>query len=68
MLVRSEDRLYDGAKCIFGGQPGMAKKKTTKTIQEINRKIKEGKVVVVTADEMTDLIKKEGAEKGISRG
>jgi uncharacterized protein (DUF39 family) len=63
LLVRSEDRLYDGAKCIFGGQPGMAKKKTTKTIQDINRKIKEGKVVVVTADEMTDLIKKRGSKK-----
>ncbi len=63
MLVRSEGRLYDGAKCIFGGQPGMAKKKTTKTIKDINRKIKEGKVVVVTADEMTDLIKKRGPKK-----
>jgi len=38
-------------------------KKATKTIQEINRRIKEGKVVVVTADEMTDIVKKKGPEK-----
>lgn len=41
----------------------MAVKKVTRTIQEINQKIKEGKVVVVTADEMTDLVKREGAVK-----
>ena len=40
----------------------MAKKKT-KTIEEINRRIKKGKAVVVTADEMTDIVKKKGAEK-----
>ena len=36
----------------------MAKKKVSKTIDEINRKIKEGKVVVVTADEMVGIVKK----------
>ncbi len=41
----------------------MAKKKVSKTIDEINRKIKKGKVVVVTADEMVDIVKKKGAEK-----
>jgi len=41
----------------------MAKKKTIKTIKDINRKIKEGKVVVVTADEMVDLVKKKGPKK-----
>ena len=41
----------------------MAKKITTKTIKDINRKIKEGKVVVVTADEMVDLVKKRGPKK-----
>jgi len=41
----------------------MAKKKVSKTIDEINRKIKNGKVVVVTADEMVDIVKKKGAEK-----
>ena len=41
----------------------MAKKKTIKTIKDINRKIKEGKVVVVTADEMVDLVKKRGTKK-----
>ena len=41
----------------------MAKKKTIKTIKDINRKIKEGKVVVVTADEMVDLVKKRGPKK-----
>jgi len=35
-------------------------KKGTKTIQEINRRIKEGNVVVVTADEMADWVKKKG--------
>ena len=41
----------------------MATKKVSKTIDEINRKIKRGKVVVVTADEMVDIVKKKGAEK-----
>jgi uncharacterized protein (DUF39 family) len=41
----------------------MPKKKTSKTIEEINRRIKQGKVVVVTADEMTDIVKRKGAEK-----
>ena len=41
----------------------MPKKKTSKTIEEINRRIKQGKVVVITADEMTDIVKLKGAEK-----
>ncbi len=41
----------------------MAQKKATKTIQEINRRIKEGNVVVVTADEMADIVKKKGPAK-----
>ena len=41
----------------------MAQKKVTKTIDDINKKIKEGKVVVVRADEMVDIVKKSGAEK-----
>jgi uncharacterized protein (DUF39 family) len=38
----------------------MPRKKIYKTIQEINRKIKEGKAVVVTADEMTDIVRRKG--------
>ena len=41
----------------------MPRKKATKTIEEINRKIREGKVVVVTADDMTEIVKKKGAKK-----
>ena len=41
----------------------MPQKKVTKTIEDINRKIKKGKVVVVTADEMTGIVKKKGPEK-----
>ncbi len=41
----------------------MPGKKAHKTIQEINRKIKEGKVVVVTADEMTEIVKRKGPER-----
>ena len=41
----------------------MPKRKTSKTIEEINRKIKQGKAVVVTADEMTDIVKGKGPEK-----
>jgi len=41
----------------------MAKKTFSRTIDEINRKIKQGTVVVVTANEMTDIVKKKGAEK-----
>ena len=39
------------------------RKKTTRTIQEINRKIRQGGVVVVTADEMTEIVKKQGPKK-----
>jgi uncharacterized protein (DUF39 family) len=35
----------------------------SRTIQEINEKIKAGKVVVVTAEEMTGIVRKKGVEK-----
>lgn len=41
----------------------MPKRKAYKTINEINRRIKEGKVVVVTAEEMVDVVKRKGPEK-----
>ena len=41
----------------------MPKRKSFRTISEINQRIKEGKVVVVTADEMTDIVKRKGSEK-----
>ena len=41
----------------------MAAKAFFRTIQGINRKIKQGKVVVVTAEEMTALVKGKGAAK-----
>jgi uncharacterized protein (DUF39 family) len=41
----------------------VAKRKTTKTIQEINQRIRQGKAVVVTADEMTEIVKRQGPAK-----
>jgi len=41
----------------------MAHYKVKKTIDEINRKIRDGKVVVVTAEEMVDIVKATGPEK-----
>ncbi|MBU2498909.1 MAG: homocysteine biosynthesis protein, partial [Proteobacteria bacterium] len=41
----------------------MPRKKVSKTIQEINKRIKKGTVVVVTADEMADIVQQKGAEK-----
>jgi len=41
----------------------MAQKKVSRTIKDINRKIKEGKIVVVTADEMADIVKRKGPRK-----
>ncbi|MDY7036455.1 MAG: homocysteine biosynthesis protein [Thermodesulfobacteriota bacterium] len=41
----------------------MPKKKSLKTIREINERIKQGDVVVVTADEMADIVKRKGPEK-----
>jgi uncharacterized protein (DUF39 family) len=41
----------------------MPQKTTSKTISDINRKIKEGKAIVVTADEMVDIVKKKGPRK-----
>lgn len=41
----------------------MPRKKVSKTIREINERIAKGTVVVVTADEMADIVKKKGADK-----
>ena len=41
----------------------MPRKKTTRTIEEINRRIKQGKAVVVTAEEMTEIVRQKGAER-----
>lgn len=41
----------------------VAKVKKQKTIKEINERIKRGKAVVVTADEMTDIVKRSGPGK-----
>ncbi len=38
----------------------MARKKITRTIEEINKKIKSGKAVVLRADEMTEIVKMKG--------
>jgi len=38
-------------------------KRASKTIAEINQRIKEGKVVVVTAQEMTEIVKRKGPGK-----
>ncbi len=42
------------------GHLDMPQKKSSKTIQEINRRIRQGKAVVVTADEMVDIVKNKG--------
>lgn len=39
----------------------MKRHKITKTVQEINQKIQDGKAVVVTADEIIDIVKDKGA-------
>ncbi len=41
----------------------MAQMRVSKTINEINRKIREGNVVVVTADEMVHIVKRKGPRK-----
>ena len=41
----------------------MAKKRISKTVSDINRRIKAGKAVVVTADEMTHIVKENGSKK-----
>ena len=41
----------------------MSKSKGSKTIKEINERIKAGKAIVVTANEMTDIVKRSGSEK-----
>lgn len=41
----------------------VASAKKEKTIKEINERIKRGKAVVVTADEMTDIVKRKGPGK-----
>ena len=51
---------------IRGGRWKVPKRKTSKTIEEINRRIKLGKAVVVTADEMTRIVKDKGAAKAAS--
>jgi len=46
-----------------GGLFEVAGKKTFKTIKEINERIRKGKAVVVTADEMTRIVKSRGHSK-----
>lgn len=41
----------------------MPKRKASRTIKEINQRIREGNVVVVTADQMSDIVERKGAEK-----
>ena len=41
----------------------MTGRKGSRTIKEINKRIREGKVVVVTADEMTEIVERKGPEK-----
>ncbi len=41
----------------------MPRKKATKTIKEINERIEKGTVVVVTAEEMIEIVKNKGPEK-----
>jgi uncharacterized protein (DUF39 family) len=41
----------------------MSKSKVSKTIKQINERIKAGKAIVVTADEMTDIVRRGGAQK-----
>jgi uncharacterized protein (DUF39 family) len=45
----------------------MPKKKIQKSIQQINAKIQKGDVVVVTAEEMIDIVKNNGAEEAARR-
>jgi uncharacterized protein (DUF39 family) len=45
----------------------MKKLKTVKTIQEINEKIKQGKAVVVTAEEMIDIVERHGNAEAARR-
>ena len=39
----------------------------TKTIEEINEKIKKGKAVVVTAEEIIDIVEKEGVKNAVEK-
>ncbi len=39
----------------------------TKTIEEINEKIKKGEVVVVNAEEMIDIVEKEGPKRAAEK-
>ncbi|MEE4351401.1 MAG: homocysteine biosynthesis protein [Desulfatiglans sp.] len=41
----------------------MAQKKSTRTLEEINKKIRNGDVAVVTADEMSQIVKRVGPKK-----
>jgi uncharacterized protein (DUF39 family) len=47
--------------CVTGIKIDMKKFKVKKTIKEINDKIKEGRAVVVTAEEMIDIVERDGA-------
>ena len=45
----------------------MAKYQVSKTVQEINEKIRKGKAVVVTAEEMIGIVRKEGTVKAAKK-
>lgn len=45
----------------------MSDKKISKTYEEINARIKAGEAIVVTAEEMVDIVKKEGGERAAAK-
>jgi len=46
----------------------MKKRRVKKTYEEINEKIRQGQVVVVTAEEMIDIVDRHGEERGSTKG
>jgi uncharacterized protein (DUF39 family) len=48
---------------VHARREAVAARRDYRTIKEINERIKAGKVVVVTAEEMTEIVKRKGAEK-----
>ena len=52
--------------CNLESKMGLGREKMAKTIEEINEKIKKGKAIVFTAEEIIDYASEKGLKKGSS--
>lgn len=68
MRPRGRPFKYNGCRCVENGRNSdRGCEIVAKTYQEINQRISRGEAVVLTAEEMTELVKSDGAKKAAAK-